>query len=551
MFFFETPSKRRVLQVTCAIVWCLFSGGPIFGFAALKPVLVDQHIYESVCFLNATETHAIESSSVAFLTNLFAENSNVNNDDMTIQGSIAKCSAQDLKLNLMFTVGAVLTNVSALLIGRILDTYGPRVCGLIGATFLFFACFVFVNASSIELFDPYLVGYASMALGGPFAYISSFQLSNAFPDKSGTVLALLTGAFDASSSVFLFYRIFYTKFEGSFSLSSFFKIYLIVPIFMTIVQIFIMPNESYLTPPPELIDDPSSPVLPIANAAAAEPSLHERTPLLSSSNTDDGYASGALQDNAEDDFAPPPRPTGRRSSLGDAMKTAYVEEELSEAKNKTSIFGILHGFPASYQFKTWWFILMCSFTTVQMLRLNYFVATINSQYTYLLNSTKKADYLNKFFDIALPLGGIISIPFVGLFLDNCTTFIVLLGLLGVSMIIGILGVIPNLLAGFINVMFFVAYRPFFYTSVSDYCAKVFGFETFGTVYGTIMTISGVVNFGQTFLDQATHTTFKMNPTPLNLVMLFVTLVLGGITVSYVYVQSKIYTSKKKDLSPSN
>ncbi|GMF70802.1 unnamed protein product [[Candida] boidinii] len=205
-----------------------------------------------------------------------------------------------------------------------------------------------------------------------------------------------------------------------------------------------MPNESYLTPPPELIDDPSSPVLPIANAAAAEPSLHERTPLLSSSNTDDGYASGALQDNAEDDFAPPPRPTGRRSSLGDAMKTAYVEEELSEAKNKTSIFGILHGFPASYQFKTWWFILMCSFTTVQMLRLNYFVATINSQYTYLLNSTKKADYLNKFFDIALPLGGIISIPFVGLFLDNCTTFIVLLGLLGVSMIID-LSFIPQFL----------------------------------------------------------------------------------------------------------
>ncbi|GMF13188.1 unnamed protein product [[Candida] boidinii] len=209
------------------------------------------------------------------------------------------------------------------------------------------------------------------------------------------------------------------------------------------------------------------------------------------------------------------------------MKTAYVEEELSEAKNKTSIFGILHGFPASYQFKTWWFILMCSFTTVQMLRLNYFVATINSQYTYLLNSTKKADYLNKFFDIALPLGGIISIPFVGLFLDNCTTFIVLLGLLGVSMIIDL------------------SFIPQFPIS------KVFGFETFGTVYGTIMTISGVVNFGQTFLDQATHTTFKMNPTPLNLVMLFVTLVLGGITVSYVYVQSKIYTSKKKNLSPSN
>ncbi|GME83669.1 unnamed protein product [Ambrosiozyma monospora] len=92
---------------------------------------------------------------------------------------------------------------------------------------------------------------------------------------------------------------------------------------------------------------------------------------------------------------------------------------------------------------------------------------------------------------------------------------------------------------------FVSYRPFFYTSMSDYCAKVFGFETFGTIYGTMMTTSGVFNFLQSFLDRATHTTFKMNPIPLNVMLVLLTTFIGGATVVYVYTQSIRYNKLKQ------
>ncbi|KAH3666865.1 hypothetical protein OGAPHI_003314 [Ogataea philodendri] len=501
MYFFETPTKRRLAQVACAVVWCLFGAGPIFGFAALKPTLVDQGIYDSVCDLSP--------------------------QDIRIQGFVANCTEQDLKLNLMFTVGAVLTNVSALVIGRTLDSYGPKVCGLIGAFFLFFASFVFINAKNITWFDPYLVGYSSMALGGPFSFISSFQLSNAFPEKSGLILALLTGAFDTSSAVFLVYKIAYMKFPTLFKLENFFKVYLIIPVFMTGAQLFLMPNESYFTPPADLIPNPTEEQQRLAAAAEQEDILHEPT------------ESTALLGG----------PTGakRRSSIGEAYKSAYVEDEIIQVDKplSNSIFGILHGFPASYQFKTFWFLLICIFATIQMLRLNYFVATINSQYTFLLGSYERSEKLNKIFDIALPLGGVVSIPVVGMILDNFSTSVVMFILLGVSIVIGVLGCIQNsFFAGLLNVLIFVCYRPFFYTSISDYCAKVFGFETFGTVYGSVMTVSGVFNFLQSPLDRLTHTSFNMNPVPLNLLLLFFTLIIGGTHVTYVYVQSRVFNQKK-------
>lgn len=540
MYFFETSERKRYAQVACAVVWCLFGAGPIFGFAALKPTLIDQGIYESVCDVTNQTDVSIAAHAPGLFTELLTSLSPVRADQLHTEGFVSKCTDQDLKLNMMFTVGAALTNVSALVIGRTLDSYGPRVCGLIGAFFLLLASVIFIYSKailSLGIFDPYLVGYSLMALGGPFSYISSFQLSNAFPEKSGLILALLTGAFDTSSAVFLIYKKIYLSFPTFFTLETFYKFYLAVPLFIAVVQLLVMPVESYLTPPPELIPNPTDEQRALSIAAAQEEYIHN----------------GMSQDHADDnDNTPllPPTSTRRRSSLGDAYKSIYIEEEVEDAtKSKTelsySIFGILHSYSISYQFNSWWFKLICLFSTIQMLRLNYFVATVNSQYTYLLGSYQSANALNRLFDIALPLGGVVSIPFVGMFLDHFPTSIVLGALLGVSLLIGVLGVIKNsFLAGAVNVLIFVAYRPFFYTSISDYCAKVFGFETFGTVYGSIMTVAGLINFLQSVLDRLTHTKFNMNPIPLNLLLLAITVVIGTATVAYVTVQTHKYALMK-------
>lgn len=83
-----------------------------------------------------------------------------------------------------------------------------------------------------------------MGLGGPFLFISSMQLSNAFPRNSGQVLSILTGSFDASSCIFLLYRLAY--YNGlKVSPHTFFLSYLFFPVLSIIVQIWFMPWDSY------------------------------------------------------------------------------------------------------------------------------------------------------------------------------------------------------------------------------------------------------------------------------------------------------------------
>ena len=146
----------------------------------------------------------------------------------------------------MFTIAAVSTNVVALPVGTILDRFGPRVCGITGAISITIGALLFAFAKELPL-DGYIPGYLFMALGGPFIFISSFQLSNTFPQYSGLILALLTGAFDTSSAIFLMYRLIYQGTDGNFSIKKFFLIYLIVPAFILAVQVLFMPSVSYKT----------------------------------------------------------------------------------------------------------------------------------------------------------------------------------------------------------------------------------------------------------------------------------------------------------------
>ncbi|GMM30591.1 Fmp42 protein [Martiniozyma asiatica (nom. inval.)] len=468
--------KVRVSQIICAMIWCLFAAGPVFGFAALKPVLVDQGVYSEVCKASLESTACVE---------------------------------QDLKLNLMFTLAAVITNATALVVGRLLDTQGPRVTGIIGSIIIFVSALFLAHGKEIKLFDAYLYGYIGLAFGGPFVFISCFQLANSFPGRSGLILALLTGSFDSSSALFLFYRVIYQNdYVKNLTLKKFFTWYLIVPIFILVCQIVIMPHESYktievITKMTETgIDESGLPMDPNdSRYQESEVSLMERS-------------------------------LSRRGSVK-SNKSVFEEIADEQLKKKSGgIFGALHSKTVFEQYKTPWWYLMCFFTTIQMLRINYFVATIRSQMEFYF-SPEISVTINKFFDVALPLGGIVAIPFIGLILDNMTTLKTLTILLFTSLAIGICGMVPIQFMQYVGILLLVLYRPFYYTAVSDYCAKVFGYANFGTVYGSIICFSGFMNLFQTELDNLTHFTFKMNPNPVNLTLLLVTLLCGISMISYI------------------
>lgn len=406
----------------------------------------------------------------------------------------------------MFTTAAVATNVCALPVGTVLDRYGPRVSGIVGAILLAIGALLLAFAVQLP-FDAYIPGYLFLALGGPFVFISSFQLSNTFPRHSGLILALLTGAFDSSSAIFLFYRLIYTASNDTLTLQKFFLIYLILPVYILLVQILVMPVNSYKTVG-ELITQAEE-------GSSAEPDTSELN------NEDESTRRRLDQDRQQ-----------RRESAVDEMtsllgKKGHQQQREEEKKKSISgVWGALHGLSAWQQIRTPWFSLITLFTVVQMTRINYFVATIYTQYAHLLDSPQLATHVNHVFDVALPLGGILSIPFIGLVLDNTSTPFVLGLLVATASTIGLLGLLPYLWAAYANIALFVLYRPLYYTAVSDYAAKVFGFQTFGKVYGLIICLAGVLNFSQSALDAATHKGFRGDPAPVNVVLEAVALVVG-------------------------
>lgn len=416
----------------------------------------------------------------------------------------------------MFTIAAVGTNVCALPVGTVLDRYGPRVSGIISSILLAAGCLLLAFAWDTKgRFDGYIAGYLLLALGGPFVFISSFQLSNTFPHYSGLILALLTGAFDTSSAIFLIYRLIYESTAGSFWPKKFFLAYLIIPAFILVVQLVIMPAQSYKT-------------------------ISELVKQVSQSEDaiDDSSSTNGTSNN-------PHRKSRRTTSVvSEVTKLLGTPDGSSQAQSQkqtqltSGVYGAMHGRTVLEQVLSPWWILITLFTILQMLRINYFVATVRSQYTYLLHSRELAIQINSFFDLALPLGGVVAIPFIGVVLDNTSTTFVLGLLAAIATTIGVLGVLPYTWAAYANIVLFVVYRPFYYTAVSDYASRVFGFATFGKVYGLIICLSGLFNFAQSGLDALTHGTFENNPVPVNVILLVAAAVVGVLLVGFVWSQTR-------------
>lgn len=415
----------------------------------------------------------------------------------------------------MFAASAVAINVCALPVGTLLDRYGPRINGIIGSFLLAIGALMLAFAAQLP-FDGYLLGYLFLALGGPFVFIPSFQLSNTFPNHSGLILALLTCAFDSSSAIFLFYRLIYEESNSTFTPRKFFLLYLIVPVSILVSQIFLMPSNSYKSLGELVVD-------------AEATSNHEQP-----RNGNEGSRNPGPEDQHRHDASDISENTHLLAQNG-----SHKQQQQEEKKMAISgVWGALHGRSALEQIKTPWFILLMLFTVFQLIRINYFVATIRLQYEYLLHSYPVAKHMNHVFDVALPVGGLLAVPFIGLLLDNISTPAVLGLIVLIATIVGVLGVLPFLWAAYANIAIFVIYRPLYYTAISDYSAKVFGFQTFGKVYGLIFFLAGLLNFSQSGLDAATYKLFGGNPIPVNVIMLVIVLILGSVLVGYVWYKSR-------------
>ncbi|KAK5077443.1 hypothetical protein LTR70_004957 [Exophiala xenobiotica] len=484
---YEVPNTKRLIQVFVGCVTCFLAAGITFGFAALKSVLVEEKVYRDLC----TEDELDRDTAICYL--------------------------QDQRLNLTFIVASVTANMGALIVGSVLDRYGPKVCGFASSVFLVIGSLCMAFSKNLP-FDAYVAASFFLALGGIFTFVPSFHLCNAFPKYQGLILALITGAFDASAAVFLGFRLIYMSTNGNFELRGLFLAYLVVPVFIIVSQVFVMPDRSYetrteLNVKMELAEDPAT-------------DLHD---------SDDELDNDAeiWKIRADRSIRRKQSLASIRSLLGTQQQQEKYEKKEEEKKVASGVWGALHGMSAVKQIQTPWFILITILTVLQMARFNFTIATIWTQYRYLLQSRQLATQVNDFFDLALPLGGVLTVPFIGLLLDNVSTVVVLALIVLLSTITGVLAALPALWAAYANICLFVIFRPLYYSAMSDYAAKVFGFATFGTVYGTIICLAGLGIFCQSGLQALVHDVFQEDPGPMNLWLAGFGLVLGISLVMYV------------------
>jgi hypothetical protein len=190
-----------------------------------------------------------------------------------------------------------------------------------------------------------------MGLGGPFLFISSMQLSNAFPRNSGQVLSILTGSFDASSSVFLLYRLAY---YNGFRVSphKFFMFYLSLPVLSIIVQLTFMPRYSYKSE------------FEIAAEAheASNPEPQETTGLLAATEEHTRHlhshygVAGAVESQIVEAYG-----SARRASVFTIPKNRRVSYDNAERNTRfvNPVTGAMHGKKSIEQIKSpWWMYLL-------------------------------------------------------------------------------------------------------------------------------------------------------------------------------------------------
>ncbi|VDO12101.1 unnamed protein product [Rodentolepis nana] len=154
----------------------LFFGGIIFGFNALTPVLQAEGIYRHLC--------------------------NVTNS------SISVCSEQTAMYGYAFTTYMVVQMVMLFVVGFLVDRVGLRIVKFSSSLLFSFGAVLFavVNTANSWLIFP---AGSFICVGGMAGLICNFAYSKLFTKSSVFVLAMITGSYDASSSVFAFFTLAY------------------------------------------------------------------------------------------------------------------------------------------------------------------------------------------------------------------------------------------------------------------------------------------------------------------------------------------------------
>lgn len=143
---------------------------------------------------------------------------------------------------MMFVVGTFFSFLGPLLLGLVLDHYGPRVCSLLSISLVTVGCFLFSvsDFNDLRLFIP---ATSLIAFGGPGVQTAIIHLSNLFPLWKATATACITGCFQLSFVVFLIFDFLWENYQIPYE--KLFLGYCFVGLFNALIAVFLWPDNPY------------------------------------------------------------------------------------------------------------------------------------------------------------------------------------------------------------------------------------------------------------------------------------------------------------------
>jgi MFS family permease len=143
---------------------------------------------------------------------------------------------------MIFVVASFCNFLGPLLLGIVLDTYGPRACSVlsIGLIMIGSAMFAVSEPNTMPLFVP---GMCLIAFGGPGTQNAIIHLSNLYPGWKATATAFITGSFQMSFVVFLIFDQLWMNWNLTYT--ELFAGYCVVCFINVVISLLLWPDEPF------------------------------------------------------------------------------------------------------------------------------------------------------------------------------------------------------------------------------------------------------------------------------------------------------------------
>lgn len=216
----------RLLSILAGCFQNMTTGGILFGWASISGSLLISSVEDGGPGLTREYVHVMFTGELASFVLFHLIFANV------IFLLPLLCNA----------VASFFNFIGPLLLGIILDMFGPRICSMISISCIALGSTLFA-VSSTDGAPLFLPAMCLIAFGGPGAQNAIIHLSNLFPTKKATVTAIITGSFQIS--FFIFFCFDYLWANKNYDYQTLFMGYSSVLVLNVLLSFLLWPDKPY------------------------------------------------------------------------------------------------------------------------------------------------------------------------------------------------------------------------------------------------------------------------------------------------------------------